>query len=79
MDGGDVEEEDEPDEDEHGGDEADPKQDQLSPPIIDAKGDKGHDGVGYKEAEDEAKEMGVVVDPRKETRKKKDGGDPNKF
>ena len=54
MDGGDIEEEDEADKDEHGGDEADPEQDQLSPPVIDAEGDEGHDGVGYEEAKDES-------------------------
>ena len=79
MDGGDVEEEDEADKDEHGGDEADPKQDQLSPPIIDAKGDEGHDGVGYEEAKDEAKEVGVVVDPREESGEEEDRGDPDKL
>ena len=79
VDGGDVEEEDETDKDEHGGDEADPEEDQLSPAVIDAEGDEGHDGVGYEEAEDEAEEVGVVVNPRKESGEEEDRGDADQL
>ena len=79
MDGGHVEEENESDKDEHGGDEADPEKDQLPPPVIDAKGDEGHDGVGDEEAEDEAEEVSVVVNPRKESGQEEDSGDADQL
>ena len=79
MDGGHVEEENESDKYEHGGDEADPEKDQLPPPVIDAKGDEGHDGVGDEEAEDEAEEVSVVVNPRKESGQEEDSGDADQL
>ena len=79
MDGGHVEEENESDKYEHGGDQTDPEKDQLPPPVIDAKGDEGHDGVGDEEAEDETEEMCVVVDPGQQAGEEEDGGDANQL
>lgn len=79
MDGGDVEEKYETDEDEHGGDEADPEEDQLSSPVVDPKGDKGHDGIGDEEAEDETKKVGVVIDPGQKAGEEEDGRDAHQL
>lgn len=47
-------------------DQADPDDEDLAPPIVVAERDEGHEGVGGEEAEDEAEEVGVVVDPRQD-------------
>ena len=79
MDGRDVEEKDETDEDEHGGDEADPEEDQLSSPVVDPEGDKGHDGVGDEETKDETKEVGVVIDPGQKACQKENSRDAHQL
>jgi len=54
-------------EDEDSGEEADDEEDQFPATIKQAKGDEWHYSVGQQEPEDEAEEMSIVVNPRKET------------
>ena len=75
----DVKEKDESDKDENAGEETDPQQDQLSSPLVDSEGDERQDCVRDEEAEDEAKEVGVVVDPGEESGEEEDCGDPDQF
>ena len=74
LDGADVKEQDESNENEDGEDEAEPKQDNLPPPVVDPEGDKGEDGVGHEEPEDEAEEVGVVVNPGQKAGEEEDRG-----
>ena len=75
----DVKEQDKAHEDKEGRQEADPQQDQLPLPVKHTEGDERHDGVGEEEPEDEAEQVGVVVDPGQEAGEEEDGRDPDQL
>ena len=74
-----VEEQDEPDKDEQGKDDADPEQHNLPPPLVQPERDKGQNGVADEEPEDEAEEVGIVVDPGQQAGQEEDGGDADEL
>ena len=80
VDGGDVEEQQEANEEKDDAGEADDDQDQLpAAVVVPAEGDERQDGVGQQEAEDEAEEVRVVVHPGQESGKEEDRGDADQL
>ena len=74
-----VEEQNESNKNKNAGQKTNPQQYQFSSSFVDSKSHERHDCVRDEEAENEAKEMGVVVNPWEKARKEEDRGDPDQF
>lgn len=74
-----VKEREEEDEEAGDEDEREPDEEDLAPLVVLPEGDEGHEGVRREEAEDEAEEVGVVVDPGQDADEQEDAQDADEL